>query len=232
MNFPLSFNVVTRGSLVERCLPVSAVGIHSYEFTVIHDSTVGANLLANAVEDDSRQHRPMDWHAMLLLASADSPQALADKLLPLNDVSPLKPLIEAQRMAQSIATSDNDRMKRGNGQSIEWFKYEDCRAIPALKAAFIDASKSLTTSEGTAAVSDIDSALTELKALKIERDSRLTLTNFEAVNIDIEVTHFTANSAESLAASIRSCGNNKQHWAYCLFVGNENEIKPIKELFL
>jgi len=49
--------------------------------------------------------------------------------------------------------------------------------------------------------------------------------------LPIETTVISASSARSLADSIKRLGDNNKHWAFMLFVGSDNELTLVKELF-
>jgi len=233
MQFPASFQA-QRSALESLCNQVSLISLHSYETASAVSSAAGAVLLADAVQDTSRRFRPEAWNAVILYAMADKQDSLSSRLSAINEHCPLKTFVEAQRFADSLAVIEQEKMKRSTGQeqSIEWQVMGDCRAVPALAAAYHDASLALVDDEGKSLVTDIDSALSELTTLKADRHSRLTETVFTPAGLNIDVVSLNAGSARSLADSIKSLGDNNMHWVYCAFVGSEEELKPVKELFL
>ena len=132
-----------------------------------------------------------------------------------------------------MASIDEDKMQLpvGGEQSIEWQPMPDVRSVPALNAAFNDTSKSLLLDEGTALVTDIDTAMSQLKTLKADRDLRIGQTDFVAASLPIETMVINASSAKGLADNIKRLGDNNMHWAFIFFVGSDSEITLVKELF-
>lgn len=233
MNFPACFNT-SRTNLENLCNKLNTIALHSYETATAVSSAAGSVLLANAIQDVSRRYRPASWHAVVLYAIADKSDSLSSTLKTINEHCPLKVFVEAQRFAESLAVIELQKMQQPTGleQSTEWQQMKDCRAVPALATAFNDASLALVSDESKNHVTGIDGAMAELTMLKAERDSRLTRTLFPAAGLDIEAVSFNTSSARSLADSIKSLGDNNMHWAYFAFVGSNDELQPVKELFL
>lgn len=233
MQSPISFNA-QRSELEALCSQVNSLALHSYQTASLMDSSQGAVLLANAIQDTSRTQRPDNWHAVVLYATANKAELLASQLLGFNAVCPLKALLEAQRFTDSLTSLEQHKMQvpKGYEQSLEWQVLDDCRAVPALSNAFNDASLALVNDEGTSLITSIDDALSELTVLKSNRDERLTNTKFAGQSLDIKMANFTGNNASGLANSIKQLGDNNMHWVFLVFVGSSNEIKPIKELFI
>lgn len=223
----------TRAKLNEACTEVNTMSLHSYQSATSISAAQGAALFAQAVNDTSRSFRPTNFNAVGLFVTEKTASALASKLQLVNQACPLKPFVEAQRIARSMATLDDHKMQLpvGGEQSIEWHPMPDVRTVPSLNTAFDDASKSLLLGEGTALVTDIDTAMGELKTLKSNRDTRIAQTDFAAASLPIEVTVIIANSARGLGDSIKRLGDNNKHWAFMFFVGRDSEIKLVKELF-
>lgn len=194
----------------------------------------GAALLARAVSDTSRTFRPSRFNAVGLFVIEQTAAALASTLQTLNQACPLKVFVEAQRIASSVASLDDEKMQLSTGseQSIEWQSMPDVRAVPALNTAFNDVSKSLLLGEGTALVTDIDTAMSQLKTLKADRDARIAQTDFVSTSLPIETIVISASNARALADSIKSLGDNNMHWAFIFFVGSDSEITLVKELFV
>lgn len=229
---PPSFNG-DRASIEKGCNGLNTISLHCFQTATHVNAATGAALLANAVNDVSRTFRPSSFNAVGLFVIEKTAAQLATKLQVINKVCPLKPFIEAQRIASSIASIDDHKMQlpTGSEQSIEWHPMSDVRGVPALNTAFNDASKSMLLHEGTALVTDIDTAMGELKTLKSNRDTRIAQTNFVAASLPLETTVIAASSARSLADSIKRLGDNNKHWAFMFFVGSDSEIKLVKELF-
>lgn len=232
MQLPASLSGA-RTQLNDQCTAVNTISLHSYQTATPVSAAQGAALLAQAVNDTSRTFRPTSFNAIGLFAIEKTASALVDTLQTVNQACPLKPFVEAQRIASSLASLDEHKMQLpvGGEQSIEWHPMPDLRTVPALNTAFNDSSKSLLLDEGTALVTDIDTAMDELKTLKINRDTRIAQTQFVAASLPIETTVITASSARSLADSIKRLGDNNMHWAFMFFVGSDSEIKLVKELF-
>jgi len=222
-----------RQAIVSSCLPVNTISLHSYQTATEISAAQGAALLADAVNDSSRTFRPARFNAVGLFVIEKTASALAGKLQLINQACSLKAFIEAQRIASSLVSLDEDKMQLpvGGEQSIEWQPMPDVRSVTGLSTAFNDASKSLLLNEGTSLVTDIDTAIGELKTLKAARDIRIGQSDFVAASLPFETIMINANSARSLADNIRQLGDNNMHWAFMFFVGSENEIKLVKELF-
>jgi hypothetical protein len=222
-----------RQAIVNSCLPVNTISLHSYQTATSISAAQGAALLAQAVNDISRTFRPVSFNAVGLFVIESTALALASKLQTVNQVCSLTAFVEAQRIASSMVSLDDHKMQLpvGGEQSIEWQPMHDVRSVTALRTAFNDASKSLLLNEGKALVSNIDTAIGELRALKADRDTRIVQSDFVVASLPIETTLINANSARSLADNIRQLGDNNRHWAFMFFVGSDNDIKLIKELF-
>jgi len=233
MKYPVSLSGANRAQLISQCTAVNTISLHSYQTATLISAAQGAALLAKAVIDTSRTCRPTSFNAVGLFIIEKTAVALANSLRQVNQACPLQSFVEAQRIANSLSSLDEDKMQLplGDEQSIEWHPMPDVRSVPALNTAFNDASKSLLLSEGVALVTDIDSAMSELKTLKTKRDSRIAQTQFVAASLPIETTVISASSARSLADSIKRLGDNNKHWAFMLFVGSDNELTLVKELF-
>jgi len=162
------------------------------------------------------------------------PSDLANKLLVINAYCPLPVFVETARYHQSLATLDTDKTKLPSGteQSIEWGVINDNRSLLALSNKHNDELLALVSSTGESLISDIDSAMTECKQLKSERDNRLLVTQFKKVSIGLNCISISANSAKGLADKLQGLGDDKAYWAFCAFVGNSSELEPMKELFL
>lgn len=105
------------------------------------------------------------------------------------------------------------------------------RSMPILSDAFNDTSKGLVSDEATTLVSDFDSEFSALEQLKSLRDIRLTETSYVSSTIDATITYFGESTDKRLAESLKEQGNNDKLWCFCLFVGSESQLAPIKELF-
>ena len=233
MRFPSSFSS-NRASLLASIHSLSCISLNSYETATPVSSANGAMLVAKALQDITRQFRPSNWNAVVLYVIANKPEELAEQLKIFVELCPLSSFVKAQNFASSISTIEQDKFaqKTGYEQSIEWQKMNDCLSLPVLKNAFNDASLSLVSDESKAAISDIDAALSECQSLKANRDARLTEKQFVEVSTNVKAKSFNANSARGLAHSIKTLGDNSLHWAYVVFVGSNDQLKPIKELFL
>lgn len=233
MKYPVSLSGANRSQLISHCTAVNTISLHSYQTATPISAAQGAALLARAVNDTSRTFRPTSFNAVGLFVIEKTSLALASSLQSVNQACPLQPFFEAQRIASSLSSIDDDKMQLslGSEQSIEWHPMQDVRSVPALNTAFNAASKSLLLNEGTALVTDIDTAMGELKTLKSSRDARIAQTKFTAASLPIETTVINASSARSLADSIKRLGDNNKHWAFMLFVGSDSELKLVKELF-
>lgn len=232
MQLPASLSGA-RSQLNDLCSGVNTISLHSYQTATPVSAAQGAALLAQAVSDTSRTFRPTSFNAVGLFVIEKTASKLASTLQTVNQACPLKTFVEAQRIATSMANLDEHKMQlpTGNEQSIEWHPMPDVRTVPALSTAFNDASNSQLLDEGTALVTDIDTAMGELKTLKSSRDTRIAQTDFIAANLPLETTVIAASSARGLADSIKRLGDNNMHWAFMFFVGNDSEIKLVKELF-
>lgn len=218
---------------LEIVVSISTISLHNYQTTTSISAAQGAALLAQAVNDTSRTFRPTEFKAVGLFVIEKTAVAFANKLKVINSACPLTPFVEAQRIANSVVSLDEQKMQLpvGTEQSIEWHKMLDVRTVPALKTAFNDSSKLLLLTEGTKLVTDIDTVIDELKTLKIKRDTRIAKLDFVTASLPLETIVINANSAQGLASKIESLGDNNMHWAFMFFVGSDSEIKLVKELF-
>tara|TARA_B100001059_G_C17780239_1_gene553711 strand:- start:220 stop:918 length:699 start_codon:yes stop_codon:yes gene_type:complete len=231
MQIPPSFNTQSRATLNAACAQVHVIALNSYQTSNLITAAAGSELLATAIKDDSRQHRPSAFNAVILSCSASSAAHLASKLSEFNQHCPLAVFTHAVDHALSLSTLDTDKMRLPTTeQSIEWQHINNCCAVPALAKAFIDKSLALVSNEGINLITDINTALNETVQLKTQRDHRLTNTLFTAT-ANLTVTNSNAQSARALAQQIQTLGNNDKHWAYCAFVGSSENINTIKELF-
>lgn len=231
MQIPNSFNTQSREALNAACTQLHVIALNSYQTPSLITAAAGSELLAAAVKDATRQHRPSAFNAVILSCSVSSPAKLASLLSEFNQHCPLAVFTHASDHALSLSTLDTDKMRLPTTeQSIEWQQFNNCCAVPALAAAFNDKSLLLVSDEGVNLITDINTALTETAQLKAQRDQRLTNTSFTAA-ANLTVTNSNAQSARALAQQIQTLGNNDKHWAYCAFVGSSENINTIKELF-
>ncbi len=234
MNFPPSFNASSRAQLHAKVNALSSMTLCSYELSESNTSAMGTKLLANAVQDLSRANRPTNFDCMLLMVSQPSAAKLANVLSANNQHFAHAGFEKAQRIAQSLAKIDKHQFAQpfGSEQSIEWHALETCLAITAQANAFNVASTKLINDEGKALVGSIDSELSNLQTLKSQRDSKLNAVQFEAASLSLTAKYFSASNARKLAAQLERAGDNNQHWAIVLFVGDATALQPIKEMFL
>ncbi len=231
MQIPKSFNVQSRQALNAACKNVNVISLNSYQTPSLITAAAGSELMATAIKDGTRQHRPSAFNAVILSCSASSPAQLASLLSEFNQHCPLAVFTHAADHALSLSMLDTDKMRLPTTeQSIEWQYVIDCCAVPALAAAFNDKSLALVNDEGINLITDINTALNETAQLKTQRDQRLTNTLFTAA-ANLTVTNSNAQSARALAQQIQTLGNNNKHWAYCVFVGSSENTNIIKELF-
>ena len=218
---------------INDCSSVNTIYLHSYQTNVLKSSAHGAALLSNAVQDITRTHRPKSFQALGLYVSCDSAAALVKALTKVNELCQLKVFVEAARAAKSLVNIEQHKMilPGDNQQSIEWHPMSDARSVMSVANAYQDVSISLIDQEGKNIVSNIESAFSELETLKTERDSRLSEAVFLPTNLPINVVNFNAESARGLASKIKRLGDNNQHWAFMFFVGNDNELKLMREMF-
>lgn len=231
MQIPSSFNTQNRAELNEACRNISIVELNSYQTSDSITAAAGSELLANAIKDTTRQQRPEAFNAVVLSCSASTSADLAGKLNEFNQLCPISVFTHAQAHAKSLSTLDTDKMRLPTTeQSIEWQYVDNCCALVPIAHAFTDKSKQLVADESVELISDIDTELANAEQLKTTRDERLSQTTFEA-GANLTVTHCNAQSARGLSQQIQTLGNNDKHWAYCVFVGNNESIQTIKELF-
>ncbi|WP_018692529.1 hypothetical protein [Algicola sagamiensis] len=233
MGFPGSFGQSNRVALDNQCHTLHGFGLHSYQLPEVQTSHQGAKVLAKAILDESRQCRPSDWQCVGFWLSTKTPGEMTTQLQSLNQISPLKTTLEVANIARSLQRLDTHKMQRptGQAQSFEWQVIEDIRSIPAIQAAYHDASLALVMDEGKSLITNIDDELAQLKAKKAARDERITQTQFEAFTLSANHFHHSANSAKGLAQHLQGLGDANQHWVYQLFVGDTQSLKPIQELF-
>lgn len=232
MKLPASFTTSSQSDLTAKCTPISLLVLHSYESTSQLSAAQGSALLANAISDSTRQSKPTSFNALVLYAIETSASKLASTLATVNSACPLTGFINAQKMAASFVSLEQDKFIANNGQNIEWQRLNDIRTLKPIKNAYGDKSKALLANDGTNLVTTIDDALAEASSLKTERDNRLSQTSFNGQALNLEVKEFSATNAANLASNIKTLGNNDLHWAYVVFVGSVSELTTLKELFL
>ena len=232
MQLPASFNVSSQSELSAKCTPVSVLALHSYESASRVSAAQGSLLLANAISDSTRQSKPSAFNALVLYVIENSASKLVNTLATVNSACPITGFINAEKMAASFASLEQDKFIANIGQNIEWQVLNDIRTLKPIKNAYGDKSKALLANDGTSLVTTIDNALAEANSLKAARDNRLSQTNFVAQSLNLEVKEFSASNAANLASSIKTLGNNDLHWAYVVFVGSVSELTALKELFL
>ncbi|WP_462147178.1 hypothetical protein [Pseudoalteromonas gelatinilytica] len=231
MQIPSSFNTQNRAELNTACRSISIVALNSYQTSHLITAAAGSALLANAIKDTTRQQRPEAFNAVVLSCSASTAAELASKLNEFNQHCPIAVFTHAQAHAKSLSTIDTDKMRLPTTeQSIEWQYLDNCCALVPIAHAFTDKSKQLVADEGVELISDIDTELANAEQLKTIRDQRLSQTTFET-GANLTVTLSSAQSARGLSQQIETLGNNDKHWAYCVFVGSNESIQTIKELF-
>ena len=232
MQLPASFTTSSQSELSEKCTAINVLALHSYENASRVSAAQGSLLLANAISDSTRQNKPSAFNAVVLYAIETSAPKLANSLATVNSACPLTGFINAQKMAASFASLEQDKFNLNKGQNIEWQSLSDIRALKPLNFAYADKSKALLANDGTSLVTTIDDALSELTSLKTARDSRINQTSFVAENLNLKLKEFSATNAANLASKVKTLGNNDLHWAYVIFVGSTSELTVIKELFL
>ncbi|TMP88507.1 hypothetical protein CWC05_03500 [Pseudoalteromonas ruthenica] len=234
MQYPNSFNSAgTRAALQGACMKVHALALHSYEVAKQDTSASGAMQLAKAVRDLSRRERPLHWHALVLYITAPSPASLNQALESVNTACPLPVFITAARYARSLSDLTRHKMTfpTGHEQSLEWQTLSDACHVPALSRAYQVASTKLIKDEGQNSVGSIDEELAALGEQKAARDARIDSCSFDAAQLGLRTKAITATSARSLADALERLGDNHVHWAFQVYVGRQQAIAPLVELF-
>ncbi|MCG7567062.1 hypothetical protein MHM95_12305 [Pseudoalteromonas sp. CnMc7-15] len=234
MQYPNSFNSAsTRAALQGACTEVHALALHSYEVAKQDTSASGAMQLAKAVRDLSRRERPTQWRALVLYITAPSPTSLHQALDSVNTACPLPVFITAARYARSLSDLTRHKMTlpTGHEQSIEWQTLSDACHVPGLSRAYQVASTKLIKGEGQNSVGSIDEELAALGEQKAARDARIDSCSFDAAQLGLRTKAITATSARSLADALERLGDNHTHWAFQVYVGRQQAIAPLVELF-
>lgn len=222
-----------RQALNDKYTGVHLLSLHAYSGSVPVSASVGFSVFAKAVADESRSNTPGDFNALIVYTTLHASDAISDALNTVNEHCPIKCLVEAQRIAKSLATLENDKFVALNEsqKSLEWQVLDSTLSLPALRSQFYDDSRALLTDEGKGLITTIDDSLAELEQLKAARDSALSETMFEAAEYGLTTQYFAASSAAQLANNISQLGDDNQHWAITLFVGSADALAPIRELF-
>ncbi|WP_026111170.1 hypothetical protein [Pseudoalteromonas ruthenica] len=214
-------------------MKVHALALHSYEVAKQDTSASGAMQLAKAVRDLSRRERPTQWRALVLYITAPFPASLHQALQSVNAACPLPVFITAARYARSLSDLTRHKMTLPTGyeQSIEWQTLSDACHVPALSRAYQVASTKLIKGEGQNSVDSIDEELAALGEQKAARDARIDSCSFDAAQLGLRTKAITATSARSLADALERLGDNHVHWAFQVYVGRQQAIAPLVELF-
>lgn len=234
MQFPSSLSSAgSRSELNALIAKVHGLALNSYALEQLVSSAAGAARIAQAVRDMTRRERPAHWHALALYTSAPKPERLAQALEVVNDACPLPVFITAARYARSLETLDKHKMNELTGyeQSIEWQTLSDACHVPALSRAYQVASTKLIKGEGQNSVGSIDEELAALGEQKAARDARIDSCSFDAAQLGLRTKAITATSARSLADALERLGDNHTHWAFQVYVGRQQAIAPLVELF-
>ena len=189
----------------------------------------GAQLLASAVNDNSRTDKPASYSGLLLSVSAKDPEALVSKLNIINEYSPISEFIACAQYAQSQNTLEQTQLTTYDGQSIEW-QVNTLQSLLPLREQLIADELATVNNSGRQLITTIDDALTQTAELKTVRDERLNQAQFTAKSSGVDVQLMTAGTAKQLADSVASKGNDHNYWALCLFVGEQGELNQIKEV--
>ncbi|MBD1582808.1 hypothetical protein [Pseudoalteromonas sp. S16_S37] len=200
---------------------------HSYQRSGDTTSAAGAFELAQAIKDATRLERPSAFNALVLLAMSDSARGLKKQLESINQGCSVPAFLTAASYADSYQSLEHDKFTQLTGQSIEWAEITaNTLPLVAMKKCHDDLDN--IDSQGKQCISDIDSALNEIKQLKAERDQRLQSSTLPSV--DIETYSINAGSANALAQAISQLGNNSIHWAFAVFVGDQSALDKISEV--
>lgn len=190
---------------------------------------VGAQLLASAIKDDSRNDRPSNYNGLLLSVSATDPAVLESKLVAINAYCPIPEFIACAQYASSQSTLEKTKLTTYDGQSIEW-QINTLPSLLPLREQLIADDLATVNDSGKQLITTIDDALTQTAELKTARDERLNQAQFTPQSSGVDVQLITAGTAKQLADSVANKGNDHSYWALCLFVGEQSELNQIKEV--
>lgn len=200
---------------------------HSYQVASTITSAAATLTLAEAIKDTTRLDTPTNFNALVLCAIADSPAELANQLKSINSACEIPAFITAQNYARSLVKLKQDQFAELNGQSIEWTA-SSITALPLLAQKQINDELEQVREQGESLISTIDDALTDAQTLKSDRDKRLHATPLSSVAITKH--SINAATANALANELVKIGNNSEHWAFAVFVGEQSMINKINEV--
>ncbi len=190
---------------------------------------VGAQLLASAIQDDSRTDKPTSYGGLLLSVSATDPATLASKLELINEYCPIPEFIACTQYAKSHSTLEQSKLSTYDGQSLEW-QINTLQNLLPIREQLIADELAMVDDSGKQLITTIDDALTQAAELKTARDERINQAQFTAQSSGVDVQLITAGTAKQLADSVASKGSDHSYWALCLFVGEQSELNQMKEV--
>ncbi|MDP4487257.1 hypothetical protein QDG88_04730 [Pseudoalteromonas piscicida] len=215
-----------RAALNRRIKTLHKLSHYSYQTSRTMTSAAGAAELADAVQDETRIDSSSSWDALLLFSSGQTEKSLRSQLENFNQSCPISDFIHTTAYTESLTTIELDKFTITSGQSLEWQTLATTSLKP-LSLQWLNDSKELINDEGVNLITSIDSAMTETENLKTERNKRLAPKK-EHTESKLNVELIQASSRRSLVQAITQFGNNDEHWAFVLLVGDLESLTMMK----